>query len=516
MARTMRVEISNPSHETGEWIYASLDMPASENEIKDALQRARLSDATTYREYRIYNCDHFPMLSDNQLDTTTLEELNFLARRLDSLDETERKVLKAITPRVLKGMQEGNLVSVKDLINLTYGLDKVSVAENVHDFVELGELAIESEALKWIENVPEEEREFLDRYRIGRQVHDIDGGAFVEGIYVVASEYRFQEIYDGEELPVEGISIPLRETAFRLELVKEPTNETEDVVETNNWLGLPIDKEEANERAKDYDHERIEDCVYLGFESSVPQIDSSHFGDMHDFDKLNCLAEMMLQMSPSDQVKFKAVLSAEEPQKIEEILDVARNLDRYEIATQIEYPYQFFKSYMVRHMDATLDARWLDTVFSRREGEELLKRLGAKQTPYGIVSARDKGLYEPVSRYESTIQHEKYDVIEINGQQALFVNEMVDAKDVPVGLYKYDLRGEGDTPFETIEPYVLVNRSGTILVKEPFDFNGKDHICLTEETNPNFLGIEATPQEFLDGNYEQDEVEELEPKLGGV
>lgn len=518
MAQTMKIEIATPNHATGEWTYVALGLPASDTEIQDALHRARIMDSETYREYRIYGCNYFPTLPDNRLDTTSIEELNFLAQRLDSLNETECKILKAVTPRVLKNVNEGDIVSVKDLINLTYGLGKVSVASNVYDFVGLGELVIESEAFKWIENIPEDVRQFLDRYKVGQQYHADDDGAFIEGMYIAAGEYEFKEIYDGEELPIEGISIPIKETAFRLEVTRPPKdNEEASAVEKYaRWIGLPIEKETANEIAQSLGMEKIEDCVYLDFESNAPQIEGDNFGDMHDFDKLNCLAEMMVQMSPSDQVKFKAVLSAEEPARIEEILDVARNLDRYEIATQIEYPYQFFKSYMERHMDKSVDPKWLDSLQMRQEGNELLGRLGAKQTPYGVISARNKGLYEPISRYESQIMDEQYELIEINGQKALFANEMIRDGDVPNGLYKYDLRGGSSRDFLTIEQRVMVDRSGTILVKKPFDFDGKDHIRLDEENSPNFLGEEATPREFMETDYEQEESNEIRLKMGGI
>ena len=136
--------------------------------------------------------------------------------------------------------------------------------------------------------------------------------------------------------------------------------------------------------------------------------------------------------------------------------------------------------------------------------------MGAKVTDYGVISSRDRGLYGFVARYGSEILNERYEVIEINGQKALFANEAIRSAAVPEGLYKYELRGVEAEDFATIEPCVSVNRTGTILVKEAFDFGGKDHIRLTEETSPNFLGIEATLQEFLETDYEQEEEGTLE------
>lgn len=201
--------------------------------------------------------------------------------------------------------------------------------------------------------------------------------------------------------------------------------------------------------------------------------------------------------------------------KLAEILDVARNLDRYELATQVDDASQFFKSYLMRHMDKKVDPKWLDTLLTKTEGQELAERLGATFTDYGVVSARDRSLYEPITR-NNPIMDEKFDLIEVNGQQALFPNGIIKTENIPKGLYKYDLRGGEIGDFLTIEPIVRVNRSGTILVKEPFEFDGKDHIPLTGETSPNFLCEEVTPREFLNGDYEQAEAEEMDIKMGGL
>ena len=84
-----------------------------------------------------------------------------------------------------------------------------------------------------------------------------------------------------------------------------------------------------------YTHLCIEDCVYYGFESSVPQITSEMFGDMEDFDVLNTLAQRMAELSPLDQVKFKAVLSASPPKDVQASLDISKQLDRYELSLSL-------------------------------------------------------------------------------------------------------------------------------------------------------------------------------------
>ncbi len=403
MAKQIKLEIAAENPESRSWLYADLQLPAEEHEIRDAFQRARITSPDTYHEFSIYECEAIPALPFRRLDSPSLDELNYLAKRLDSLNEEERLVLQAVSPKILK-VGEDELVSPKDLINMTYGLDEVSIISNVGNAQQLGQFVIENDLHTDVEAVPDDSVYLLDRTRIGQLQQQNDGGVFIDGKYIVTAEYELPEVYDGKNLPIEN---PTSWFAFKMDVTRPPVGddlgEVEAVAET---LTLPVDRAEADELAKRLGMEQIEDCVYLGFESSIPQIDADKFGDMHDFDQLNNLSEMMLEMSPSDQVKFKAVLSAEEPEKIEQILDIARSLDQYEFAPMVEDEAHFFKSYLLRHLDEKIDPRWLDSLLARNEGTELLERVGGTLTDYGVISSRGGSLYDPVPRSEPTESEE--------------------------------------------------------------------------------------------------------------
>lgn len=187
---------------------------------------------------------------------------------------------------------------------------------------------------------------------------------------------------------------------FRLEIAKAPEEDIAEVEETGKWIELPMDKSNATAVAKAYGEERIEDCVYLYFESSIEQIDAQHFQDMANFDTLNALAARLKELSFADQIKFKAILEAEQPYKIGDVLDIAENLQDYELNASVASQEAFFKDYLIRHLDMRLDPSWLKSLDSGNKGRELLARLGATLTDYGIISARGRSLYEPVSLRE--------------------------------------------------------------------------------------------------------------------
>lgn len=134
--KIMRLELSAEKALNGGYYYAELLLPAADYEIKDAMQRTRAGGRENTVEVSILECDILPDLQDIRLDTFSLDELNFLAKRLASLPDEELPVFYAVTEQIFNDADE-NPVSIKDLINCTYGLDTVPVAHNVSNLSEL-------------------------------------------------------------------------------------------------------------------------------------------------------------------------------------------------------------------------------------------------------------------------------------------------------------------------------------------------------------------------------------------
>ncbi len=508
--KVLRIEIARENRATNGYFYSYLGLPAEEHEIRDALQKARLIGGNdVYHDITIMSNSYFEPLSRVRLDSPTIEELNFLSKRLAAMDGMTSRIYEAVVSSVIT---EDEPVSMKDLINCTYGLDDVMVAANVTDDTKLGAFIIENELLDTVNAVPEEALPMLDRAKIGEMYRKTYGTVYTAGLCVFAGDYEMPEVYDGKQLPESDISTWY---AFRL-LVSEPPTGDEPDESNAEWISLPIDKSKANAIAALHGESRIEDCVYYAFDSSVPQIDSEMFGNMEDWGKLNRLAVMMSEMSPTDQIKFKAVLEAEHPASIDGALDIASHLHLYEMDTAVATDDDFFKSYLAHFLDSRFDGEWLDSLQIRAEGGRLLDRLGATVTDYGAISARGRSLYEivPYNPVEAKVlktqalTDEKLDVIEVLDRVALFSNGRILPEKVPEGLYAYDLRMDDDNQFfRTIEKKVAVNHGGTILLKEPLVFGDADCIVMDENSDPNFLGYELTPAEFMQTDFTQTEDE---------
>lgn len=516
MAKQMTIEMVNEYPGQDQYYYADLELPAMEYEIRDALQRARdFGQTDGYREVSVLNCDLLPALVGVRLDSPTLDEMNFFAKRLDSLNEEERLAFRAVSRRILPENPEDEIISIKDLINCTYGLDQVMIASNVGSDEQLGQFVIENDLHEDVASVPDNALYLLDRRQIGRLQRENEGGVFLDGFYVVAGGYEMPKVYDGKTLPDEKAA---SDWVFSLRLSKDAIDDPYDEQE---WVDLPLSDKQIEGVKRINDGKDFPDMYCHAFLSTIPQIQSPIFSDMQEFYSLNILARRMAEMFPDEQVKFKAVLSAEQPHSIMDAVDIAMHLDEYELSYYSDSAASFYKDYLRHFMDSRFDSAWLDTLLTQNEGERLLQRLGAAETPYGVISARGHSLYELVSYDEPEVKElsaqgmtdEKLDVIEVLDRRALFANGRLLPEEIPEGLYAYDLRESDDGDrFISIEPKVGVNHGGTVLMKEMLDFGKSGYIPLDEDSDPNFLGYTMTLQEFA--GEEQAEEENLE--FGGM
>ena len=516
--KIMRLELSAEKALNGGYYYAELLLPAVDYEIKDAMQRTRAVGRENTVEVSILECDILPELQDIRLDTFSLDELNFFAKRLASLPDEELPVFYAVTDEVFRAADNDGLVSIKDLINCTYGLDTVPVAHNVSNLAELGRFAFENELLSDLDGIPESAVPFLNAEQIGRVQQKNDNGVFEGRLYIPTVHYERPEIYDGVTLPDEEPEPS--DFAIRLLVSGTPEHIKGDPVDRAIWLNLPMASDILTNYAAAFNEADIGDCVYYDFESVIPQITSDMFESMEEIDELNSLAQRITRMSEAEQVKFKAILDAENTASIQDALNVAQNLWRYEFTAEPDTADAFFKKYILENTSTEFDSRWLENLLPRNEADKLLGRLGAAVTDYGVISARNGHLFEPVPYDEpeakelktQALTEEKLDVIEVLDRRALFSNGRLMPEQIPEGLYAYDLRHSDDGDrFCSIEPKVGVNHGGTVLMRDILDFGESGYIPLNEDTEPNFLGETMTVSEFA-----EEEAQDEAMQMGGM
>ncbi len=105
-----------------------------------------------------------------------------------------------------------------------------------------------------------------------------------------------------------------------------------------------------------------------------------------------------------------------------------------------------------------------------------------------------------------------YQEVEIFDQPALFSNWRLTDKDVPDGLFRYDLRGSDDDPGEPIavERDVMVNHAASIITAKPLELPEEGYCLFTEDEGLNFTGGEISVRQFMQEHKKDRNTEEVE------
>lgn len=405
----MRAELSAENPLGSGYFYADLELPATIPQIFDAMQRARFSaHDSQFTEVSILYAPYMEGLEDMRLDYSSIEELNFLAKRLNELPDNELFIYQALFQKRYGDYQDDDLVSVKALINMTYGLDEVMIAFCVRTDEELGQFVIENGLNSDVEAIPEESRYLLDKRKIGELQRQCDDGILFNGFYIVTCDYELPKVYDGEHLP----DTAHENAVFRLKITDKSGATTQ--------ISLPADYEKIRQLMES----SVERYRLSELDSAIPDISKEICADLDSVGTLNQIAERYISMSNADQITFKAVLEAENITKLDEILQAAVRLDEYELSYFAADAASFYKDYLAKYLDTRFDAKWLDTLLVANEGKHLLERLGATVTDYGVISARGGHLYEIVPYDEprgeeeladADISEEDYEAPQIGG-----------------------------------------------------------------------------------------------------
>ncbi len=396
MQRKMTIEIRNETPAFNESFVSTIDLPVLPLALRDAEQRVRLpSVPDSPPTIVVVSCPDIPQLLDCRLDFTSPEEMNFLASRMEQLTEPQMTAFRALCAIHFNNdpMFE-EPVPIWQLINMTYGLENVIVVGGIESDEDIGEFVISNALNDDVAAIPETSLYLLDKKMIGRLQRKNDNGVILDGSYVVTEGYEIPEIYDGETFPDRDRSLDL--AVFRLLIAESPVNDSTETINSAEWIKLPISPQETQHVALRHNEGCIEDCVYYGFESVIPQIGEDLFQDMQDFQLLNEIAGHYIKMQDISQIRFKAALEHDKPTSLEQVKEIMENESKYNIDPDVVDEDNFFKRYLSFYTDERIDPRWFSTVHAYYEGVALLERMGGAVTQYGACSARGKSLFEIV------------------------------------------------------------------------------------------------------------------------
>ena len=185
-----RFEAGDPS---GYW----LDMPATKEQLHEAMQSVGIT-ADNPQDFSIRGFSDDPekhiALPYDMVCAASVDELNFLAARIEQLDPAEIGKLNAAL------QQKNGFENIGQVIDFTYNVDFYVHIPEVHTYRDLGDYYLNQSGMV---QMPEEWKGGIDLAAFGRNAAEQEKGAFTEYGYLVESGDEWERQFEGREVPEE-------------------------------------------------------------------------------------------------------------------------------------------------------------------------------------------------------------------------------------------------------------------------------------------------------------------------
>ena len=324
--------LGNPHHP--EYGVATIPFPIPHDQYAhcmELLEALEIGDAVK-ADCQVQEINSFySVLKRTEMLTVNVEELNYLAKRLDSFDTGEAAQFQAMAHKL-------ELFELKDLINLTFCCQQATVITNFSDLSTVGRdhyMNLHGGCAKT------EELNALDGEATARQLIESGCGTITPYGVVYDNGMKLEQIYDGQFFPCyyyEPNAITVAVTS------KAEPEDTEHIT----WLFLPMVQEEIDRALLRGGITDSEDVRLRLEDSQLPnEVDVLLDMEQESLAGLNVLAQATDELSSDDMKKLGAVVTLAKPQNAEQIKNLVENLDLFDFAPGAHTPEEYGK-YMIQ------------------------------------------------------------------------------------------------------------------------------------------------------------------------
>ena len=324
--------LGNPHHP--EYGVATIPFPIPHDQYAhcmDLLEALGIGDAVK-ADCKVEEVDSFyTVLKRVEMLTVNVEELNYLAKRLDSFDTGEAAQFQAMAHKL-------ELFELKDLINLTFCCQQATV---ITDFSDLAAIGRDHYMNLHGGSASVDELNALDGKETARQLIEGGSGTITPYGVVYDNGMKLEQVYDGRFFPCyyyEPNAITVAVTS------KAEPEDTKHIT----WLFLPMVQEEIDRALQRAGITDPADVRLRMEDTQLPdEVDVLLDMEQESLADLNALAQAADALSTDDMKKLGAVVTMAKPQNAEQVKNLAENLDLFDFAPGAHTPEEYGK-YMIR------------------------------------------------------------------------------------------------------------------------------------------------------------------------
>ena len=337
--------LSNPSHL--EYGVATIPFPIPRDQYAhcmELLAALEIGDAVK-ADCKVEKIDSFyTVLKRVEMLTVNVEELNYLAKRLDSFDTGEAAQFQAMAHKL-------ELFKLKDLINLTFCCQQATV---ITDFSDLAAAGRNHYMNLHGGSASVDELNALDGEETARQLIESGSGTITPYGVVYDNGMKLEQIYDGRFFPCYYYEPNAITIAVTSKAEPEDTNHI-------TWLYFPMVQEEIDRALLRGGITDPADVRLRLEDSQLPnEVDVLLDMECENLSDLNALAQAADAIPSDDMEKLGAVVMLAEPKSAAQIKNLAEHLDLFDFAPDAHTPQEYGK-YMIQQSgrfeyDENLDA----------------------------------------------------------------------------------------------------------------------------------------------------------------
>ena len=324
--------LGNPHHP--EYGVATILFPIPRDQYAhcmELLEALEIGDAVK-ADCKVEKIDSFyTVLKRTEMLTVNVEELNYLAKRLESFDAGETAQFQAMAHML-------ELFELKDLINLTFCCQQATV---ITDFSDLAAIGRDHYMNLHGGSASVDELNALDGKKTARQLIESGSGTITPYGVVYDNGMKLEQIYDGRFFPCyyyEPNAITIAVTS------KAEPEDTEHIT----WLFLPMTQEEIGRALQRTGITDPADIRLRLENTELPnEVDVLLDMEQESLTNLNALAQAADALSSDDIKKLGAVVTMARPRTAEQIKNLVENLDLFDFAPSASTPAEYGK-YMIQ------------------------------------------------------------------------------------------------------------------------------------------------------------------------
>ena len=166
-----------------------IEFPIDDDEL-DRILRENYMPTDTTKLFYVRTIDYPNVLSVLSKSEVNLDQLNYLAKRLDCLDDDEMD-------QFVVAVDYENIGSLRDLINLSFNLDKCTLIKDISDMTKVGREYI----LKTEGSVPADSKYDEHYAQVGMDLLNSGRGVFTPKGLLFREDKPLEELYDGQVFP---------------------------------------------------------------------------------------------------------------------------------------------------------------------------------------------------------------------------------------------------------------------------------------------------------------------------